>query len=120
MTRTAISPRLAMRTREKGDIASYGYRIWDVRRHADIGSTNREAADLARAGAPEGVVVVADHQTAGRGRLDRTWEAPPGSSLLLTVLLRPRLDAARLHLVTMAVALAAADACAEVAGFSPE
>jgi BirA family biotin operon repressor/biotin-[acetyl-CoA-carboxylase] ligase len=65
-------------------------------------------------------VVVADHQTAGRGRLDRTWEAPPGSSLLLTALLRPSLAAPRIHLVTMAVALAAADACAEVAGFSPE
>jgi BirA family biotin operon repressor/biotin-[acetyl-CoA-carboxylase] ligase len=111
---------LAIRTREKGDIASYGYKIWDVRRHADIDSTNREAADLARAGAPEGVVVVADHQTAGRGRLDRTWEAPSGSSLLLTALLRPTLVAPRLHLVTMAVALAAADACVEVAGFSPE
>jgi BirA family transcriptional regulator, biotin operon repressor / biotin---[acetyl-CoA-carboxylase] ligase len=101
-------------------MASYGYRIWDVRRHADLDSTNREAADLARAGAPEGVVVVADHQTAGRGRLGRTWEAPPGSSLLMTVLLRPALEAARLHLVTMAVALAASDACAEVAGFAPE
>src|SRR6185295_6233856 len=89
MTRTAISPRLAIRTREKGDIGSYGYKIWDVRRHADIDSTNREAADLARAGAPEGVVVVADHQTAGRGRLDRAWEAPPGASLLMSILTRP-------------------------------
>src|SRR5439155_18288114 len=119
MTRTAISPRLAIRTRENGGMASYGYKIWDVRRHADLDSTNRQAADLARAGAPEGVVVVADHQTAGRGRLGRAWEAPPGSSLLMTVLLRPALDAARLHLVTMAVALAAADACAEAAGFAP-
>ena len=101
-------------------MASYGYKIWDVRRHADLDSTNRLAADLARAGAPEGVVVVADHQTAGRGRLGRTWEAPPGSSLLMTVVLRPALDAGRLHLATMAVALAAADACAEVAGFAPE
>jgi len=91
-----------------------------VRRHADIDSTNREAAALARAGAPEGVVVVADHQRAGRGRLGRSWQAPPGSSLLLSVLLRPALDAARVHLVTIAVALAAADACREVAGFSPE
>ena len=63
--------------------------------------------------------MVADHQTAGRGRLGRTWEAPPGSSLLMTVLLRPALDAARLHLATMAVALAAADACVEVACFAP-
>jgi len=101
-------------------MASYGYKIWDVRRHAELDSTNRLAADLARAGAPEGVVVVADHQTAGRGRLGRTWEAPPGSSLLMTVVLRPALDAGRLHLATMAVALAVADACADVAGFAPE
>src|SRR5438094_3070762 len=100
MTRTAISPRLAIRTRENGGMASYGYKIWDVRRHAELDSTNRLAADLARAGAPEGVVVVADHQTAGRGRLGRTWEAPPGSSLLMTVVLRPALDAGRLHLAT--------------------
>jgi BirA family biotin operon repressor/biotin-[acetyl-CoA-carboxylase] ligase len=119
MTRTAISPRFAIRTRLNGDTASYGYKIWDVRRHADIDSTNREAADLARAGAPDGVVVVADHQTAGRGRLGRTWEAPPGSSLLMSVLLRPALAARRVHLLGMAVALAAADACADVAGFSP-
>jgi BirA family biotin operon repressor/biotin-[acetyl-CoA-carboxylase] ligase len=99
--------------------ASYGYKIWDVRRHADIDSTNREAADLARAGAPEGVVVVAEHQTAGRGRLGRAWEAPPGSSLLVSVLLRPALDPARVHLASIAVALAAADACAEVAGVAP-
>jgi BirA family biotin operon repressor/biotin-[acetyl-CoA-carboxylase] ligase len=91
-----------------------------LRRHAAIDSTNREAADLARAGAPEGVVVVADHQTAGRGRLGRTWAAPPASSLLTTVVLRPALPAGRVHLVTMAVALAAADACADVAGFMPD
>jgi BirA family biotin operon repressor/biotin-[acetyl-CoA-carboxylase] ligase len=63
---------------------------------------------------------VADHQTAGRGRLGRTWEAPAGASLLMSVLLRPDLDTGRLHLVTAAVALAAADACHAVAGVQPE
>ena len=58
----------------------------DVRRFAEVDSTNRVLADLARGGAPEGVVVVADHQTAGRGRLGRTWEAPAGSSLLVSLL----------------------------------
>jgi BirA family biotin operon repressor/biotin-[acetyl-CoA-carboxylase] ligase len=65
-------------------------------------------------------VAVADHQTAGRGRLGRTWQAPPGASLLMSVLLRPQLDPGRLHLATAAVALAAADACEQVAGFRPE
>src|SRR5438309_9723655 len=121
MTRTAISPRLAIRTRENGGMASYGYKIWDVRRHAELDSTNRVALDLARAGAPEGVVVVADHQTAGRGRLGRTWMAPPGSSLLTSIVLRPgpSLPAEQAHLVVAAVALSAADAVGAVAGVRP-
>ncbi|MDQ1438067.1 MAG: BirA family transcriptional regulator [Acidimicrobiaceae bacterium] len=49
---------------------------------------------------------VADHQTAGRGRLGRIWEAPPGSALLCSVLLAPALPVDRFHLVTAAVALA--------------
>jgi BirA family transcriptional regulator, biotin operon repressor / biotin---[acetyl-CoA-carboxylase] ligase len=52
-------------------------------------STNAVAGDRARAGAPEGTVVVAEHQTAGRGRLDRTWQTPPRSSLLFSLVLRP-------------------------------
>ncbi len=90
-----------------------------MRHHPEIDSTNREAADLARAGAPEGVVVVTDHQTAGRGRRGRSWEAPPGSSLLVSVLLRPPPDPGLTALVTMACALAAAGACVDVAGFDP-
>lgn len=90
---------------------------WRVTRLAETDSTNRVVLDLARAGEPEGAVVVADHQTAGRGRLGRTWVAPPGASLLVTVLLRPTIAAA--HLVTIAGAQAAADACAEVAGVRP-
>ncbi len=82
----------------------------DVRRFASIDSTNRYLLDEARAGAPEGVVAVADHQTAGRGRLGRRWEAPPGTNLLLSVLLRPELAVGQRHLATTAVALAAVDA----------
>lgn len=91
----------------------------DVRRVAETGSTNTDLLALARAGAPEGVVLVTDHQTAGRGRLGRVWEAPPGSSLLVSVLCRPRLPVGRAHLVTVAAGLAAADALADVAGFRP-
>lgn len=90
-----------------------------MRRFSEIDSTNRYLLDEARAGAPEGVVVVADHQTAGRGRLGRTWTAPAGSSLLMSVLLRPVLPPARLHLVTAAMALAAADACEAHSGVRP-
>lgn len=52
-------------------------------------STNAVAADRAREGAPEGLVVVAEHQTAGRGRLNRTWETPARSSLTFSLVLRP-------------------------------
>jgi BirA family biotin operon repressor/biotin-[acetyl-CoA-carboxylase] ligase len=89
---------------------------WDVRRFDEIDSTNTYLRDQARHDAPEGAVAVADHQTAGRGRLDRRWEAPPGASLLLSVLFRPDLGPSDLHLCTAAVALAAAAACHEVAG----
>jgi BirA family transcriptional regulator, biotin operon repressor / biotin---[acetyl-CoA-carboxylase] ligase len=85
-------------------------RFQDVRRFDTIDSTNRYLLDEARGGAPEGVVAVADHQTAGRGRLGRSWEAPPGANLLVSVLLRPALAPGDRHLATTAVALAAADA----------
>ena len=56
-------------------------------------------------GLPVGSVVVADHQTAGRGRLERSWEAPPGSALLASFVLRPR------ALLSLAAGVAAAEAC---------
>lgn len=87
-------------------------RFVDVRWVAETGSTNADAMELARQGEPEGVVVVADHQTAGRGRRDRRWEAPPGSSLLLSILLRPPVPLA--PLAPVAVGLAAAEAAAAV------
>jgi BirA family biotin operon repressor/biotin-[acetyl-CoA-carboxylase] ligase len=97
--------------------AGPGQRFADVRWVAETGSTNADAMALAREGAPEGIVLVADHQTAGRGRAGRTWTAPPGAGLLLSILLRP--PAAVVDLTTMAVAVAAAAAIESVAGFAP-
>src|SRR5438132_657752 len=77
---------------------------------------------MASGGGPMNVtaVAVAEEQTAGRGRLGRTWIAPPRSSLLMSLLLRPvGLPADRLHLVTAAVALSAADAVGLVAEVQP-
>ena len=91
-------------------------RFTDVRRFAEIDSTNRYLLDLAREGAPEGVVAVADSQTAGRGRLGRSWVAPPGASLLVSVLLRPSLPPERAHLVTLACGLAAVATARSLAG----
>src|SRR4029079_4691858 len=91
---------------------------WDVRHLPSIDSTNRYVLDEARAGAPNGLVAVADHQTAGRGRLGRSWEATPGSSLLVSVLVRPDLPAERLFWLPLAAGLAWADALAAAASIS--
>lgn len=92
---------------------------WQIRWFDEVDSTNTVVRDQARAGAPEGLVVVADHQTAGRGRLDRRWESPPGANLLASVLLRPACALGDVHLCSAAVALAAADACRDLAGVEP-
>ncbi len=57
-------------------------------------STNAVVAQRARAGEPEGLVVVTEHQTSGRGRLDRTWQTPPRAALTFSVLLRPQVPPA--------------------------
>lgn len=75
------------------------------------GSTNDDAAALARDGAPEGTCVVADEQTAGRGRLDRTWVSPAGAGLWMSVLVRPGcVEAGRIAWLPLVAGLAAADA----------
>jgi BirA family transcriptional regulator, biotin operon repressor / biotin---[acetyl-CoA-carboxylase] ligase len=93
-----------------------GTRFTDIRRFDSVDSTNRYLLAEARSGAAEGVVAVAEFQTAGRGRLGRRWEAPAGSNLLVSVLLRPPLGPDQHHLATAALALAAADAAERVAG----
>ena len=82
------------------------------------GSTNDDLLVRARDGAGEGEVLVTDFQTAGRGRLDRRWEAPERSSLLMSILLRPgaAVPPDHVHLCTKAVALAAAEACDQALG----
>lgn len=102
------------------DAAKPARRFDDVRWLGEVDSTNLRLAELARAGAAtaERTVVVADHQTAGRGRRGRSWESMPGSSLLVSVLLgAPAPELAQL--TTVCVALAAAAACADVSGVSP-
>jgi len=70
-------------------------RLWnEVRVVATTGSTNSDVADAARAGTPEGLVITTDHQVAGRGRLDRSWQTVPGAALAVSVLLRPRVPSA--------------------------
>jgi BirA family biotin operon repressor/biotin-[acetyl-CoA-carboxylase] ligase len=88
---------------------------WDVRRVAETASTNADAAEAARAGAIEGTVIVADHQTAGRGRLDRTWESPAGSGLALSAVLRPEgLELATWPWIPLTAGVATAEAVARL------
>jgi BirA family biotin operon repressor/biotin-[acetyl-CoA-carboxylase] ligase len=86
-----------------------------VRLHV-VDSTNRYLADLARDGAAEGTSVLADSQTAGRGRLGRRWVDAAGGSVLCSVLFRPEMPPESWHLLSWLVALAARDACADAAG----
>jgi BirA family biotin operon repressor/biotin-[acetyl-CoA-carboxylase] ligase len=88
---------------------------------ASLPSTMDAAADAVRDGAPEGYVVVADSQTAGRGRRGRSWESPSGAGLYLSVVLRPAAgDARTLSLLTLALGLGVRRAVREAAGIAPD
>jgi BirA family transcriptional regulator, biotin operon repressor / biotin---[acetyl-CoA-carboxylase] ligase len=88
----------------------------DVYHYEEVtGSTQR----LLRDDDPEGAVAVAEEQTEGRGRLGRTWQAPPGSSVLVSVLLRPDVEAPRLPELSLVAGGAVAEAIAEVTGVDP-
>ncbi|MFZ1062055.1 MAG: biotin--[acetyl-CoA-carboxylase] ligase [Acidimicrobiales bacterium] len=92
---------------------------WRVEHFDQIDSTNTWLAEKARNGATEGSVVYADFQSAGRGRLDRVWEAAAGSSLLCSILLVPPLDADELSWAVACVALGARAALVRLCGVRP-
>lgn len=79
-------------------------------------STQREL----EADAPEGAVAVAEEQTAGRGRLGRAWHAPAGTSILMSLNLRPAIEVARLPELSLVAGVAAAEAIALETGVEPE
>ncbi len=84
--------------------------------HPELDSTNLRAEALARAGAAEGTLVVADAQTAGRGRLGRAWFSPPGRNLYLSLVLRPAIRADAAHFYVFVGALAVIDTAAALLG----
>jgi BirA family biotin operon repressor/biotin-[acetyl-CoA-carboxylase] ligase len=104
-----VSREAASRPSSRSDPRLAGTRFQDIRWFTVVDSTNQYLLEEAARGAADGVVVVADEQRAGRGRLGRTWIAPPGAALLVSVLLRPDLPPERRHLVTLAAALALTD-----------
>jgi BirA family biotin operon repressor/biotin-[acetyl-CoA-carboxylase] ligase len=91
----------------------------DIRYFDETDSTNRQAYALGEAGAIEGLVVIADRQSAGKGRMGRTWASPPGVNLYLSVLLRPPLPPHAAPLLTFVSTLAVSRTIAAVSGLSP-
>ena len=85
-----------------------------------IDSTNLEAIRQAKAGAPEGLCIVAREQTAGRGRLDRTWQSPKDAGLYFSIVLRPAIEMNKWPLLSLAAALAVSDALARAGSLKPD
>ena len=75
----------------------------------EVDSTQAHVFHLGGEGAPDGTAVIADVQTAGRGRRGRTWHAAPGTSLLVSILMRPRLPTSGLSVLSLAAAVAVAE-----------
>lgn len=84
-----------------------------------IGSTNDELKRMARAGAPQGTVLISGHQTGGRGRIGRSFQSPAGMGVYLSMLLRPDVPARELMHLTCATAVAMCDAVETAVGIRP-
>lgn len=92
---------------------------WKVQWYDSITSTNDVLKTMASQGAPEGTVLIAGHQTGGRGRRGRSFLSPPDVGIYLSALIRPNCKPEQLMHLTCAVAEAMCDAVAESAGFRP-
>jgi BirA family biotin operon repressor/biotin-[acetyl-CoA-carboxylase] ligase len=103
MTDAAAWASAALPTRRIGHAVEY---------HAEVGSTNDQARAALQEPGGEGRAVVADLQTAGRGRQGRSWSSPPAVNLMMSVAVRPTLSSGAAGLVGIAAALAVRDACA--------
>lgn len=84
-----------------------------------VDSTNREAKELASAGAPSGSLVVAEEQAGGKGRLGKGWFSPWGMGIWCSVILRPDVNIGQAHLITMLTAVAVASAVEKDLGVKP-
>lgn len=87
---------------------------------ASTGSTNPDAKHFAEEGEPHGTIVVADRQTAGRGRRGRSWASPAGTSIYFTIVVRPRFAPDKASMITLVTALSVSQAIEEVTGLPAE
>lgn len=92
---------------------AFGRRVYYL---PEVDSTNRVAAELAAAGEAEGAIIVADYQTAGRGRWARRWESAAGKNVLFSLILRPEAPAPAVLPVTLAFSASIADTLGSIAG----
>ncbi len=88
----------------------------NVRYFDSIDSTNQYAKKAGEENEPEGLLVIADEQTAGKGRSGRHWTTPPGTTIAMTVLLRPKIAPERISMVTLVMGMAIAKACRDLYG----
>lgn len=84
----------------------------------ETGSTNIDAKRYAEEGEPHGTTVVANMQSAGRGRRGRLWQSPAGSAIYMTIMLKPQFVPDKASMLTLVMALSVADAIVEVTGLS--
>lgn len=94
----------------EGEIGNFVSANWQIHYAPTVGSTNDWLKGLADAGAPAGTITLTNFQSAGRGRLNRQWQAPAGTSLLFSILLRPHWPAEQASWLTMLAGLAVCDA----------
>jgi len=92
---------------QNGEPGTIGWRIDYL---AEVGSTQRVAAELAEQGVAQGAVVIAEQQTAGRGRMGRQWHSPSGVNLYATIILRPTMPIAEVPRLSLVAGVAAAEA----------
>jgi len=96
---------------------SLTYRLY---RYESLGSTNDEANRLAALGEPEGAVIIADTQTAGRGRAGRTWVTPPGAALAMSLLLRPQVTLSHISQIALLGGLAVLEGIQQITSLPAE
>ncbi|AKS38651.1 biotin--acetyl-CoA-carboxylase ligase [Anoxybacillus gonensis] len=93
---------------------------WNVYDQESVPSTQQLAHQLAHEGAEEGTIVIAEEQTAGRGRLNRSWHSPKGTGIWMSIILRPSVPPQQAPQLTLLVAVAVAQAIQEVTNIVPD
>ena len=107
----------------QSEIASRLHTKWAGRKlyyFESTGSTNTDAKRLAEEGEPHGTTIVANMQTAGKGRRGRTWQSPAGANTYFTILLKPTFSPDKASMLTLVMALSVAEAIEEITGLKAD